>query len=163
MRANTQLKPEVILRWLIIAGLVVNAAILITGLRPVEEEGPPVSIKALETQIDNLRKSLGERTLPSEQEAETRAVGLFRLAAEKEVNLISWNSKAVSEPLGASGQVNLLRSAVEFRGEREKLLATVDAFKELFGPNTLISDVELRGAEKSWLLRLNLTQLLTLS
>lgn len=163
MRSGTEIRPEFILRLLIILGLVINVAIFFTGRNPVEEEAPLVSAATLQRQLELLRTSLEERALPTEQKAEERALGLFRLAQDEGVDLISWSSKAISEALGASGQVNMLRSNVEFRGERNKLMSTIAAFDQLFEGNVLISNIEIRGSAEIWLLRLNVTQLLSLS
>lgn len=163
MRSRTQIRPEFIFRLLIALGLLVNVVIFFLGLRPVEEEKPAVSVYVLERQAQSLRQVLNERALPTEQEAEKRAVGLFRLAEQFGVTVVSWSTRAVNESLGASGQVNMMRSTLEFRGERRRLVATLEAFRTLFGENMLVSDVELRGAQDNWILRLNLTQFLTLT
>ncbi len=163
MRSRTQIRPEFIFRLLIAVGLLVNVVIFFLGLRPVEEERPAVSVYILEQQAKTLRQALNERALPTEQEAEERAVGIFRLAEQLGVTVVNWSTRAVNESLGASGQVNLMRSTLEFRGERGKLVATLEAFRTLFGKNMLVSDIELRGAENNWILRLNLTQFLTLT
>ncbi|MBI2165518.1 MAG: hypothetical protein HYU29_03835 [Chloroflexi bacterium] len=163
MKAKTQLRPDLILRALILLGLVLIVLILFTGLRPLKAKAPTVSIAVLQRQVADLQSTLKKRALPMEQEAEQKAIGIFAIAERNGVRLTNWSSKAAKQPFGAVGDVNMMRSSLELRGDRDRLVAVLDEIKQLLGATTLLTELELRGSEREWLLRVTISQLLSFS
>lgn len=160
MRGRLNLQLGLVLKILILLGVLVNGVIVFTVLAPLGEEEPSVPVATLERQLTRLQESLDTSSLPTQEVAEERALALFGLAEATKVTVVNWSSRTVAESLASAGNVTLTRSLVEFRARRADLINFLKQLETPFGENIYISNVETRGTEEDWVVKMTLTQLL---